>query len=273
MTPTTTADRIADLFARCRAENRAALILYLTSGFPDEATTRRLLPVLAEAGADLIELGVPFSDPIADGPVIQKASTVALERGMTLEKTLGILKDFRAGHGTPTILFGAWNPFLRRGTERVVADAAAAGADGFLVPDLPVEEAAVMREACRRAGLHFVAFIAPTTPDARMAMIARHGTGFLYCFAIKGITGMRAAVADTVFPYLERIGRQAKLPRALGFGIGTPEHVAAVAPHCEGVVVGSALISLIERCFAEGRDLEREVGAYVRSLAAAARRA
>lgn len=272
MTAATNIDRIDGLFARCRQENRAALILYITSGFPDEATTRRLLPVLAEAGCDLIELGVPFSDPIADGPVIQKASVVALERGMTCTKALDILKDFRASHSTPVILFGAWNPFLRRGVKNAVADAVAAGADGYLVPDLPVEESAEMREACRRAGLHLVAFIAPTTPDERVAMIASHGSGFLYCFALKGITGVRSSVGEDVFPYLERIRRQTDLPRALGFGIGTPEHVAALAPHCEGVVVGSALVALIERCTREGLDLEREVGAYVRSLAAAARR-
>ncbi len=272
MTSTVSTNRIDAMFERCRQEDRAALILYLTSGFPDEATTRRLLPVLAEAGCDLLELGVPFSDPIADGPTIQKASTIALENGITVNRTFSVLKDFRAVSPLPAVLFGALNPFLRQGLDNCVAKAKDAGADGFLIPDFPVEEAAAFREICGASGLHLVSFIAPTSPDDRIGRIAAASGGFVYCFALKGITGAREAVSESVFPYLKRIREKTDLPRALGFGISRPEHVAAVAPHCEAVVVGSALISLIERTIADGGDLESAVGDYVGGMAAAAKR-
>lgn len=264
-----TSNRIDSLFARCRQEERAALILYLTSGFPDAQTTRRLLPVLEQAGCDLVELGVPFSDPIADGPTIQRASAVALERGMSLSATLEIVSEFRRQSAMPLILFGAYNPFLRHGLQETAREAAGAGADGILAADLPIEEAAPFREACRANGLHLIALIAPTSPDARIAAIARSASGFLYCMALKGTTGARSAIGADVGPYLARVRRQTTLPLAVGFGIGKPEHVAAVGPHCDAVVVGSALIDLIGRCEREGLDLERTIERYVRSLAEA----
>lgn len=264
-------NRIDELFQRTRAEKRAALILYITSGFPDAETTRRLLPVLEAAGCDLIELGVPFSDPIADGPTIQRASTVALENGMTFQKTLDLLADFRRTSQLPVVLFGASNPFYRRGLEKTAADALAAGADGFLAADVPVEEAAAFRAALKPHGLHLISLVAPTSPDDRVRRIASASSGFLYCIAIKGITGARGNLGDSVVPYLQRLRGLTDLPLALGFGISTPEHVATVAPHCDAVVVGSALISLIEECGRDGRDLEKEVGDYVRSLSAALR--
>lgn len=267
-----TRNRIDQMFDRCREENRAALILYLTSGFPDADTTRRLLPVLAQAGCDLLELGVPFSDPIADGPVIQQASTVALEAGMTTRETFQIAKEFRQTSEMPVILFGAFNPFLRMGLDECTAAAAAAGIDGFLAADLPVEEAQTMRAACDAHNLHLVSLIAPTSGDDRVRQIAELSSGFLYCIAVKGITGARESTASDMAPYLERIKRQTNLPRALGFGISTPEHVAQAAAHAEGVVIGSALIKLIHRCKDEGLDLEKTVGDYVRSLAAATKR-
>jgi len=262
-------NRIDQLFAKTRAEKRAALILYLTSGFPDAATTRRILPVLEEAGCDLVELGVPFSDPIADGPTIQHASTVALENGMTFQETLNIITEFRQSSQLPIVLFGASNPFYRRGLDRSAADAKAAGADGFLAADVPVEEAADFRAALRPHDLHLISLVAPTSPDDRVRHIAAASSGFLYCIAIKGITGARGDLGDSVVPYLQRLRGLTDMPLALGFGISTPEHVATVAPHCDAVVVGSALINLIEKCHREGLDLEQQVGDYVRSLAAA----
>ncbi len=272
MSSTVSINRIDEMFARCREERRAALILYLTSGFPDEATTRRLLPILEEAGCDLIELGVPFSDPIADGPTIQKSSTVALENGITVKNTFSVLRDFRRTSSMPIVLFGALNPFLHQGLTTCVESARDAGADGFLIPDFPVEEASEFRELCAGHGLHLVSFIAPTSPDERIARIADASSGFVYCFALKGITGARAAISENVFPYLEKIRARTDLPRALGFGISKPEHVAAVAPHCEAVVVGSALISLVDNTIASGGDLETVVGDYVKSMADATKR-
>src|SRR5690606_15654249 len=155
-------------------------------------TTRELLPVMEEAGCDLVELGVPFSDPIADGPIIQAASAVALNNGMTFRKSLKIVADFRKSSQMPLIFFGAYNPFLHHGLEASARDAAAAGADGYLAADLPLEESAPFREACRANGLHLVSLLAPTSPDSRMKAIAEKSSGFIYCIALKGITGTRS---------------------------------------------------------------------------------
>lgn len=268
----TTANRIDSLFQRCREEKRPALILYLTSGFPDEATTRRLLPVLEEAGCDLLELGVPFSDPVADGPTIQKASEDALRGGITFNKTLGILKDFRAQSTMPTILFGAYNPFLHHGLEQSARDAASAGADGFLAADLPLEEAEPFRTALAAHGLHLVLLAAPTSPDERLRAIAANCGGFLYCIALKGITGTRTEQDDSVIPYLKRVRAAAgALPIAVGFGIGTPEQAARMAPHADGIVVGSALITTIRKAVESGQDPVPAARDYVKSLAATLR--
>lgn len=265
--------RIAETFARCRRENRAALIFYLTSGFPDEATTRAILPVLTQSGADLVELGIPFSDPIADGPTIQKASTRALEAGMTLDRTLDILRDFRGGDDhTPVILFGAVNPYLVRGAEGMAREAREAGADGILAADLPVEECAEFRAACADSGLALVLLAAPTTPTARIERIASQATGFLYAISLKGITGARAGVGPEVVEYLERVKTATgDLPVAVGFGISKPEHAAALAPHADGVVVGSALVNLVDAETAAGRDPVPAVRDFVRAMAEAVR--
>lgn len=265
-------NRIDSLFARCRAENRAALILYITGGFPDLETTRRLLPVLEASGADLIEFGIPFSDPIADGLVIQDASTKALAAGMTLDKGLDVLADFRRVSQLPIVLFGAWNPFLRRGIPWLMQAAKRVDIDGFLVPDMPVEEAGPLTTACRAAGLHNVQFIAPTTPDDRMRTIAAAGTGFLYCFSLKGITGARAELDANLAPYMARVRAATSLPLAIGFGIATPEHVRQVRALGDGVVVGSALIRTIEQATKDGANVEQRVGDYVKSLAAELKR-
>lgn len=267
-----TQNRIDRVFARARDENRAALILYLTAGFPDAETTRRLLPVLADSGCDLIELGVPFSDPIADGPTIQQASAEALENGMTLEGTLNILRDFRAEFETPVVLFGAFNPFHHHGIVESARMAAEAGADGFLAADLPLEEAGPFRDACRQSGLHLISLVAPTTPTGRIASYGRVSSGFVYCISVKGITGARQTMSEEVAPYLDRVRSATDLPIAVGFGISEPDQAAALATHADGIVVGSALINLIARCVGEGRDLENEVSQYVRSLVSALRR-
>lgn len=261
-------NRIDAMFDRCRAEKRAALILFITSGYPHAATTRELLPVLADSGCDLIELGVPFSDPIADGPIIQRSSTIALEAGMTLPGCLEILQEFRKTHETPVVLFGALNPFLVRGYEASADAAREAGADGVLAADLPAEEAAELRPILLQRGLHLVNLVAPTTPTERFRIIAENSSGFVYCISMKGTTGQSAGTATDAKPYLDRLRSVTALPLALGFGVSKPEHVrAAVAAGADGVVVGSALISLIDECQREGRNAAEAVGAYVRSLA------
>lgn len=270
---TLVSNRIDEVFERSRRENRAALVLYITSGFPQAESTRRLLPILADAGCDLIELGVPFSDPIADGPTIQRASTISLERGMTLPQTLDILKGFRKVSQVPVVLFGALNPFLIRGLKEAAAMAADAGADGVLAADMPLEESAEFRPHLQAAGLHLINLVAPTTPNERVHAIAAQSSGFLYCIALKGVTGARQDLASDAAAYIARLRQQTTLPLALGFGISTPEHVrTAVKAGADAVVVGSALIDAIEKAVTSGADLEKEIGGYVRSLAAELKR-
>ncbi len=260
-------DRIARLFAQCRKENRAALILYITAGYPDAATTRSLLPVLADAGCDLIELGIPFSDPIADGPTIQRASTEALQNGMTLRGALDLLREFRVRHEIPVIPFGAMNPFLAMGVEQCVREFREAGADGFLVADLPMEEADEFRRSLREAGMHLIALVAPTTPSARIRSIAEKSSGFLYCISMKGTTGSLGGLSAEASEYLARVRAATNLPLALGFGISSPEHArAAVEAGADGVVVGSALIKCIDEARQAGQPVEQAVRDYVVSL-------
>lgn len=265
-------NRIDQLFATCRAENRAALVLYLTAGFPKPEYTLPVLQVLAENGCDLIELGIPFSDPIADGPTIQRASTIALQQGMTFQLALEQLTEFRKSSELPVIFFGAVNPFLRRGLEKSAKDAAAAGADGFLAADLPTEESAEFRRICDQHQLHLIPLLAPTTSNGRIAEISAKASGFLYCMSLKGITGARASLDHDLSPYLDRIKAHSTLPIALGFGISTPEQIQQLAPQCDALVVGSKLITTIEEEIAKGSGWEKRLGQFVRSLASACRR-
>lgn len=256
-------------FARCREEGRAALVLYITSGFPTAEATERVLPVLAQAGCDLVELGVPFSDPIADGPTIQRSSTIALHGGMTFPHTLEILKGFRREHETPVILFGAYNPYLVRGLENAARMAKEAGAQGILAADVPHEESEEFRGILAAEGLHLITLLAPTTPSPRIKAIASDCTGFLYCVSLKGTTGGQE-LGQEASSYLARVRAETELPLALGFGIKRPEHVRmAVNAGADGIVVGSELVNVIERAWTEGSDgFEDKVAEYVRSLAA-----
>ena len=276
--PAILSNRIDQLFARTREEDRAALVLYITAGFPTMQTTIDLLPILAEAGCDLLELGVPFSDPIADGPVIQRASTIALNAGASFPKILDALKDFRAISEIPVVLFGALNPFLIRGLEQTANRAVECGADGFLAADVPLEESDEFRALLAAKGLHLITLVAPTTPGARIREISDRSSGFLYCISYKGVTGKGSAPAPGVFrreaeAYLQKVRAHSDLPLALGFGIRAPQDVRdAVDAGAEGVVVGTALINVIEEATNSGADVKQVVGDYVRSLAAELKR-
>ncbi|MBX7081530.1 MAG: tryptophan synthase subunit alpha [Nannocystaceae bacterium] len=240
-------DRIAAAFARAASERRAALVAYLTAydgGF--EHSLSCLLAAI-DAGADVIELGVPFSDPSADGPTICAAMVRAREHGATLTHVLSLLAQLRAQRDTPVVLFGYANPLLRRGATRFADDARAAGADGVLVVDLPPESAAILREPVRAAGLHWIGLVAPTTSAARCELVARGASGFLYAITRAGTTGTALAEADSdedaaLRRQLALVRAATRLPVVAGFGVRTPEHVARLAPHAEGVVVGSALV-------------------------------
>jgi len=237
--------RIEERFKALKKEGRKAFVAYLTAGDPDLETTARLIPALEAAGVDILEIGVPFSDPTADGPVIQAASQRALKKGATLEKILAMIAGLRRFSGIPIVLFGYYNPILSYGPEKFAADAAACGVDGILVVDLPPEEADELRRYTDPAGLAFITLIAPTTDPKRAGKILRGATGFVYYISVTGVTGTAVPRPDDVRRDVERLKKMTVLPVAVGFGISTPAQAAAIAPLSDGVVVGSALVRLI----------------------------
>jgi tryptophan synthase alpha chain len=249
------------------AAGRRALIPYLTAGYPDLRATPDLLLALADAGADVIELGVPFSDPIADGPTIQKACTVALEAGCTTRAVLDYVREFRKLRSTPIVLFGAYNPFLHYGLERFCADAVEAGVDGLLLPDLPADEGDEVLPLTRAAGLDLVFLVAPTTRPARQAAISAKSSGFVYDISLKGVTGARADVPDDLSGPVSALRSVSPVPVAVGFGISTPDHARMVGGVAEGVIVGSALITKVTE--ADESSRAKVAGDYIRSLKAA----
>lgn len=262
-------DRIAAAFAA--APGRAALMPYLMAGFPDLDGSVAIAEACADAGADLVELGVPFSDPLADGPVIHAAGTRALAAGATLAGVLGAAR--RIAERLPVVLMCYANPLLARGTERVVDELAAAGSSGLIVPDLPLEEAEAVRDACDAAGLALVPLVAPTTPDDRTAAIAAGARGFLYTVAVTGTTGERGGADASPAAVLARAKAHSPVPVALGFGIGSPEQAAAaVAAGADGVIVGSRLVRAATEAVDAGTDPAEAVGALVAGFAEALRR-
>ena len=263
-------NRIDRLFERKREQGAAAMIFYLTAGYPDMAATERVIDVLAEEGVDLIELGIPFSDPIADGPTIQEASRVALEGGATVRGILELVGRVRRRHPElVVVLFGAYNPIFRMGDERFVAAAAQAGADGILIPDLPPEEARDVRRAAGEQGLSMVFLAAPTTPPERMRLIAEASTGFIYYISVKGVTGARAELPADLKGKLEMLKSVTDKPVAVGFGIAGPEQTRAVAAIADGVVVGSKLVQMVGSEPGAAIDFDRMRG-FVRSMCEAA---
>jgi len=254
--------RIQQLFERTHREKRAALIAYLTAGDPTPEKTPEIVATLVRAGVDLIELGVPFSDPVADGPVIQRASARALAAGTTMLKVLEMARQIRAASEVPVLLFTYMNPVMHYGLEKLARDAKAAGIDGCLLTDLSVEEAGPYVTPLRAAGLDTVFLAAPTSTERRLKLVAEYSTGFVYLVSRTGVTGERASISDSVEPLIAKMRQVTKLPLAVGFGISTPEQAAAVAKMADGVVVGSAIVRQIEK------DLSGLEG-FVRSLAQA----
>jgi tryptophan synthase alpha chain len=239
--------RIGRLFETLKEQKRCGMIAYLTAGDPSPAATPELVAALERGGADLIELGVPFSDPIADGPVIQQAGDRAIKAGTTLAKVLDIAAEIRKTSEVPLLLFTYLNPALRYGFERLARDAKAAGIDGCLLTDVSVEEAEDYVRVMREAGLDTVFLAAPTSTDERLKLIARYSSGFVYLVSRTGITGEQSDISASALPLIERMRAHTTLPLAMGFGISKPEHVAALAGAVEAVVVGSAIVRQIER--------------------------
>ncbi|MDE3160010.1 MAG: tryptophan synthase subunit alpha [Acidobacteriota bacterium] len=257
--------RIGRLFDCLKRDGRKGLIAYLTAGDPSPDRTADLVGALVRGGADLIELGVPFSDPIADGPVIQRAGERALTAGTTLGSVLDIAAEIRRRSEVPLLLFTYLNPVLRYGLERLAADAARQGIDGCLLTDASVDEAQDYAAAMHRHGLDTVFLAAPTSTRRRLELVARYSTGFIYLVSRTGVTGEREQLSDSVAPLVRAVRAVTDLPLAVGFGISRPEHVAELARQVEAVVVGSAFVRLIER-HAGNSSLEIQLEHFTREL-------
>ena len=268
--------RLAPRFAALRAEGRAGLVTFTMGGDPDYATSLAILKGLPQAGADVIEIGMPFSDPMADGPAIQAAGLRALKGGMTLKRTLELVSEFRKTEiNTPIVLMGYFNPIYSFGTDKFIAAAKAAGVDGLIIVDLPPEEDAELRPQANAAGIDIIRLAAPTTDDARLPVVLNGASGFLYYVSVLGTTGMKSAAANDVATAVQRLRRHTKLPIAVGFGIKTPDAAAAVARTADAAVVGTALVQIIaDRLDAGGKPGPDAVKApleFVRSLSSAVR--
>ena len=239
-------DPIGRRFTAWRGLGRRALIPYITAGYPTPGHTVQLLHAMVDSGADLLELGVPFSDPVADGPTIQRSSQRALEQGVTLTDTLRMLQTFRRSNGAPVVLFSYLNPVLGYGVERFIVDAVEAGADGVLLTDLPAGADPALEQQFRESPLSFIRLVAPTTPRARVAQIAAQADGFLYYVARLGVTGARATMRAETLQEVAALRQQVPLPVAVGFGVSTAEHAREIGAVADGVVVGSALIDALD---------------------------
>jgi tryptophan synthase alpha chain len=257
--------RIAELFTRLKSEKRKALIAYVTAGDPNPERTPSIIAALERGGADLIELGVPFSDPVADGPVIQLASDRALAAGTNLKAVLGIAAKVRETSQVPLLLFSYLNPLLRYGFDALAHDAVTAGIDGCLITDLSVEEAADYVSRMRTTGLDTVFLAAPTSTERRLKLVAEYSTGFVYLVSRAGVTGIQESVSSTAAPLVKAMRAVTNLPLAVGFGISRPEHAAEAGRAADAIVVGSALVKLIERHGAEAA-LEERIEEFTRSL-------
>ena len=257
--------RIREVFERLKREGRRGFIPFITAGDPDVMTTRALVVELARAGASIIELGVPFSDPVADGPVIQRASERALREGAGIKEALYLVADARRETDAPIVLFSYFNPLMQFGVERLAAQASAAGVDGILVTDLVPEESEAFNALLSRHGLDQIFLIAPTTSDARLRMIAERASGFIYAVSRAGVTGERADISAEAETLVARVRAATDLPVAVGFGISTREQVADVWRYADAAVVGSAIVSEIEKQ-ARSPELVARIGSFARSL-------
>ncbi len=271
-TPARPIDRLEAMFAANRAAARKALAPFVTAGDPDLDSTVAVLEAIDKAGASLCELGVPYSDPIADGPVIQSSYTRALAAGITLEGVFRAAKKATARVSMPILAMASYSLIFRRGIDRFVADAVAAGLAGFVVPDLPIEESGDLDSACRTAGLALVRLVTPTTPPERAEAIAKKSTGFLYCVSVAGVTGARTELPAGLIDRVKWLRTKTDVPIVVGFGISDPEQVRAVAEVADGVIVGSALVRRIAEAASQPREaMLADISRYVAELATGCR--
>jgi len=267
-----TTERLNTCFAKLKAEGRAAFIAYVMAGDPDPETAFRILSGLPGAGADIIELGMPFSDPMAEGPTIQRAAQRSLKQGFTVAKTLDVARRFRqTDQTTPIVMMGYLNPILSKGYARFAAEAAEAGVDGLIVVDCPPEEADPLADELDKAGVSLIRLATPTTDDKRLPTVLRRTSGFVYYVSVAGVTGVKEADAEAIRPAVQRVKAASNLPVAVGFGVRTPERAAAVAKIADAVVVGSALVDEIASALDSGQDPVPKVLARAEALAQAVR--
>ncbi len=256
-------DQISACFKKLNREGKKGLVPFITAGYPDMEGTVEIARRLVAAGADLIELGIPFSDPMADGPVIQQASLRALDSGATVSRILETVNEIKNECQVPLVLMGYYNPIYKYGVSRFAEDASQAGVSGLIVPDLPHEESGVLREAALAAGLDLIPLVAPTTTASRLKKIAADATGFIYCVSVTGVTGAREEIKTDLVNFTAMVRQYMTLPLAVGFGIAGPEQAARVAVHCDAVVIGSTIIKVIAEhgnILAAGPAVERLVG-------------
>ena len=245
--PTTAGSRISRAFATAADENRIVLAPFVTAGYPTLERSKRLIKTIADAGGDLIEIGIPFSDPLADGATVQRTSQVALDQGTTLIDAFRMVEELRAeGVTIPLVFMGYANPFWQFGLDRLAARAAEAGVDGFIVPDLPAEESEEWSTAFRAQDRDLIFLVAPTSTKARLEATAAKASGFIYCVSLVGVTGAREQLSADLSEYIGRVRAATDLPLVIGFGISTPQHVADVAEIADGVIVASAMINYLD---------------------------
>lgn len=254
--------RIGEKFQSFIEKQRKGLIIYLTAGCPDYDATLAAVRAAEQAGADLIEIGMPFSDPMADGPTIQKASTLALLGGATTEKTLRLIQKIRQESKIPLVVMTYINTILHFGVERFAKEFSAAGIDGIIVPDLPAEEAAILEKPCRQVGIDLIQFLAPTTTDERVASISRQASGFIYCVSHTGVTGVQQVDYSQIAAVMAKARLQTRVPMAIGFGIGDGKTACQAAEYADGVIVGSAVM---QRLMEQGADAVRQLVSSLRS--------
>ncbi|MDQ4045174.1 MAG: tryptophan synthase subunit alpha [Chloroflexota bacterium] len=244
---TPAASRISDTLGTIRKEGRTALLPFVTAGYPTMETCEATIHAIVGAGADGLEIGIPFSDPIADGPTVQRTSQVSLANGTRLRDCIDLVARVRAGGVTvPIMLMGYFNPVVKYGIDRYVADCTEAGVDGFIIPDLPIEESDWILEPCRKHGRDLIFMVAPTSTERRMELVGERGSGFVYCVSVTGVTGARDTVSSGLAGYLEKLRGYIDLPLIVGFGISTPNHVREVGKHADGVIVASAMLNYLD---------------------------
>ncbi len=261
-------NRIDKKFEQLKKEGKTALIPYLMAGFPTVDTSKKLVVALAEAGADIIEIGIPFSDPLADGATIQRASEVALSNGVTTDDVLSMVSDIRQKTDVPVVLMTYYNVILRYGLTRFAGDAVKAGVDGVILPDLPPEEALDWRRIAKKRGISSIFLVARTSTDERIKKVASASTGFIYCVSLLGVTGARAALSKGMAKFLSRVRSETAKPLAVGFGISNLKQAQEVAKIADGVIIGSALLSKID----QGKSKRQQIDSatrFIKSLKAA----